>query len=82
MSGLSVVWLMMGIAVCVVLVLTILLWLQWLHAEQRKAELSVLRHLVQNLGEVIHRLEREKAELAAGLRAEQGQVEQLKRRLI
>lgn len=81
MSGLSVAWSVMGISLCAVLVLAILLWLQWLKTQQCKAELSVLRSLFTNLGEIIQRLEREKAELTAGLRAEKGQVEQLKRRL-
>jgi membrane protein implicated in regulation of membrane protease activity len=81
MSAMSVSWLATGVALCAVLVLTILLWVQWLHTQQHKAELSVLRDLLQSLGEVVQRLEQEKAELTAGLRAEKGQVEQLKRQL-
>ncbi len=81
MDAMSVAWLGMGGSFCLVLVLTIGLWLQWLHTQQYQAELSVLRGLVQSLGEIIRRLESEKAELAAGLRAEKGQVEHLKGQL-
>ena len=81
MNTLSVAWLITGGLLCVVLTLSILLWLQWLNARHHKVELSVLRSLMQSLGEIVQRLEREKAELAAGLRAEKGQVELLKRRL-
>jgi hypothetical protein len=77
----SVTWLATGLSLCGMLVLTILLWVQWLHTQQRKAELSVLRSLMKEVSEVIERLEAEKAELSAGLRAEKGQVEQLRRRL-
>lgn len=81
MDAMSGAWLVMGSSFCAVLVLSIVLWVQWLHAQQYKAELSVLRCLLQNLGDIIRRLEEEKAELAAGLRAEKGQVEQLKGQL-
>lgn len=81
MNAMSVAWLAMGGSFCMVLVLATGIWLQWLHSQQYKAELSVLRSLVQSLGEIIRRLEGEKAELAAGLRAEKGQVEQLKGQL-
>jgi len=81
MDAMSVAWLVMGGSFCVVLVLSIGFWMQWLQTQQHKAELSVLRGLVQNLGEIIRRLEGEKAELAAGLRAEKGQLEQLKGQL-
>jgi len=81
MDAISVAWLVVGGSFCVVLVLSIVFWLQWLHTQQHKAELSVLRSLVQSLGEIIRRLESEKAELAAGLRAEKGQVEYLKGQL-
>ena len=63
------------------LVLAIILWLQWLQLRQHKVELAVLRDLLKRLGEIIQRLEHEKAELSAGLRAETGQVELLKRQL-
>ena len=82
MDAMSGAWLVMGSSFCAVLVFFIALWLQWLHTQQYKAELSVFRGLVQNLGQIIRRLEDEKAELAAGLRAEKGQVEQLKGRLL
>jgi len=81
MDAMSSAWLVMGGSLCVVLVLAILLWVQWLHVQQIEAKLGVLRGLLQSLGEVIRRLEHEKAELAAGLRAEKGQVENLKRQL-
>jgi len=81
MSAMSVSWLATGIALCAVLVLAILLWVQWLHTQQHREELSVLRELLQGLGEVIQRPEQEKAELIAGLHAEKGQVEQIKRQL-
>lgn len=81
MSAMSVTWLVMGVSLCAVLVLAVLLWVQWLDTQQHKAELSVLRSLMNSLGAIIERLEAEKAELAAGLRAEKGQVEQLKRQL-
>lgn len=71
MSGLGVAWLMMGVSLCAVLVLIILQWLQWLNTQQHKVELTVLRSLLQSLGDVIQRLERENAELAAALRVEQ-----------
>lgn len=77
----SVTWLMTGLSLCGMLVLTILLWVQWLHTQQRNAELKVLRNLMRDVSGVIERLEAEKAELSAGLRAETGQVEQLKHRL-
>ena len=70
MDAMSGAWLVMGGSFCAVLLLSIGLWLQWLHTQQYKTELSVLRGLLQNLGEIIRRLEDEKAELAAGLRAE------------
>jgi len=79
MTAMSVAWAVMGVSLTAVLVLTILLWVQWLNTQQHKAELSVLRSLLQSLGEIIRRLECEKAELSAGLRAEKGQLEQLKR---
>lgn len=82
MDAMSGAWLVVGSSFCALLVLSICLWLQWLHVQQFKAELSVLRGFVQNLGEILHRLEDEKAELAAGLRAEKGQVEQLKGQLL
>jgi hypothetical protein len=63
------------------LVLTAGFWLQWLHAQQHKAKLSVLRSLVQSLSEIIRRLESKKAELAAGLQAEKGLVEHFKSQL-
>jgi len=72
----------MGGSLCGVLVLAIGFWLQWLHFQQHKAELIVLRSRFQSLEEIIRRLEIEKAELAAGLRAEKGQVEQLKGQLL
>lgn len=78
MSGLGVAWLMMGVSLCAVLVLTILLWVQWLNTQQHKVELTVLRSLLQSLGDVIQRLERQNAELAAALRVERGQAEQRK----
>lgn len=81
MNAMSVSWLVMGGSLCAVLVLAILLWVQWLHTQQHKAELSVLRDLLKSLGEIIQRLEQENAELSAGLRAEKGQIEQLKRQL-
>lgn len=81
MNAMSVSWLVMGISLCVVLVLMILLWVQWLHTQQHKAELNVLRSLLQRFGEIVQRLERENAELAAGLRAEKEQMEQLKHKL-
>ncbi|MCQ4261017.1 MULTISPECIES: hypothetical protein [Pseudomonadaceae] len=81
MDAMSIAWVVMGGSFGLVLVLTIGLWLQWLHTQQYQAELSVLRGLVQSLGEIIRRLESEKAELAAGLRAEKGQVEHLKGQL-
>ncbi|MGK9065643.1 hypothetical protein [Stutzerimonas chloritidismutans] len=78
MSGLGVAWLMMGVSLCAVLVLIILQWLQWLNTQQHKVELTVLRSLLQSLGDVIQRLERENAELAAALRVERRQAEQRK----
>lgn len=81
MNAMSVSWLVMGGSLCAMLVLAILLWVQWLHTQQHKAELSVLRDLLKSLGEIIQRLEQENAELSAGLRAEKGQIEQLKRQL-
>ncbi|MCP9338487.1 hypothetical protein NA640_07765 [Pseudomonas xanthomarina] len=74
-------WLVTGSSLSAALVLTIVLWLQWLQLRQHKVELAVLRDLLQGLGGIIQRLEHEKAELSAGLRAETGQVELLKRQL-
>jgi len=82
MDAMSVAWLLVGGSFCVVLGLSIGFWLQWLHTKQHQVELNVLRSLVQSLSEVIQRLESEKAELAAGLRAEKRQVEQLKGQLL
>jgi hypothetical protein len=81
MDAMTSAWLVMGSSLCVVLVLAILLWVQWLQLQQNKAELSVLRALLQSIGGIIQRLESENTELGAGLRAEKGQVEQLKRQL-
>ncbi|AHL74338.1 hypothetical protein CH92_04240 [Stutzerimonas stutzeri] len=81
MNAMSVSWLVMGGSLCAVLVLAILLWVQWLHTQQHKAELSVLRDLLKSLGAIIQRLEQENVELTAGLRAEKGQIEHLKRQL-
>lgn len=82
MDAISGAWLVMGGSLCIVLVLSVGFWLQCLHTRQYKAELNVLRGVVQSLGEIIRRLESEKAELAAGLRAEKGQVEHLKGQLL
>jgi hypothetical protein len=74
-------WLVTGGSLCAALVLVIILWLQWLQLRQHKVELAVLRDLLQGLSGILQRLEQAKAELTAGLRAETGQVELLKRRL-
>ncbi len=81
MGTMGTFWLVTGGSLCAVLVLVIILWLQWLQLRQHKVELAVLRELLQGLGGIIQRLEQEKAELTAGLRAETGQVELLKRQL-
>ncbi len=81
MNAMGLVWLGMIGSLCAVLLLAIVLWVQLLQLRHQRSELGVLRDLLQSLGDVIRRLEQEKAELSAGLRAERGQVELLKRRL-
>ena len=81
MGTMGTFWLVTGGSLCAVLVLVIILWLQWLQLRQHRVELAVLRELLQGLGGIIQRLEQENAELTAGLRAETGQVELLKRQL-
>jgi hypothetical protein len=81
MDTLNMVWTMIGGLLCLALVLVILLWVQCVHSLQYKAELRVTRDRLQSLAAKINRLEGEKAELAAGLRAEKGQVEHLKRQI-
>lgn len=81
MNATDIFWLLLVGSLCAVLLLVIVLWIGWLQVRQQRAELRVLRELLQGLGEVVRRLEQEKAELSAGLRAEKGQIEVLKRRL-
>tara|TARA_Y100000782_G_scaffold63152_1_gene69010 strand:+ start:2473 stop:2772 length:300 start_codon:yes stop_codon:yes gene_type:complete len=81
MGAMGTFWLVTGGSLCAALVLVIISWLQWLQLRQHRVELAVLRELLQGLGGIIQRLEQEKAELTAGLRAETGQVELLKRQL-
>ena len=81
MGTMGTFWMVTGGSLCAALVLAIILWLQWLQLRQHKVELAVLRDLLKGLGEIIQRLEHEKAELSAGLRAETGQVELLERQL-
>jgi len=81
MNATDIFWLLLVGSLCTVLFLATILWIQWLQIRQQRTELSVLRELLQGLGAVIQRLERDRAELSAGLRAEKGQVEVLKRRL-
>lgn len=81
MDATSAFLIVTGSLFCLSLALLIVLWMQWLRAAQYKAELAVLRDLLEGLGAIIWRLETENAELAAGLRAETGQVELLKRQL-
>lgn len=81
MGAMGTFWLVTGGSLCAALVLAIILWLQWLQLRQHRVELAVLRELLHGLGGIIQRLEQERAELTAGLRAETGQVELLKRQL-
>lgn len=81
MGAMETLWVVTGSSLCAVLVLVIILWVQWLQLRQHKSELAVLRELLEGLTGIIQRLEQEKAELSAGLRAEAGQVELLKRQL-
>jgi len=81
MDAMSVFLMITGGLVCALLTSLIVLWVQWLQAAQYKTELAVLRELLRGLGDIIRRLESNNAELTAGLRAETGQVELLKRQL-
>lgn len=81
MDATDIFWLLLVGSLCAVLFMATIVWIQWLQIRQQRTELSVLRELLQGLGAVIQRLEKDRAELAAGLRAEKGQVEVLKRRL-
>jgi len=81
MSAMSLSWLVVGVSLCSVLVLLLLLWLLWLNRRSQQRELAVLRELLQELGRVVARLEKDKAELFSGLRAEKAHVAQLRRQL-
>lgn len=84
MNGMSLAWLLIGGSLCSVMVLLVLLWLLWLLWLERKSqrcELTVLRELLDGLGQVIVRLEKDKAELTSGLRAEKAHVAQLCRQI-
>jgi ABC-type transporter Mla subunit MlaD len=81
MDTMGVFWVVTGGSLCAVLVLLTVVWVQWLQATQHKAELAVLRDLLRGLGDIIRGLEQENSELTAGLRAERGQAELLKRQL-
>ena len=70
MNGMSLAWLLIGGSLCSVMVLLVLLWLLWLERRSQRCELTVLRELLDGLGQVIVRLEKDKAELTSGLRAE------------
>ncbi|MEW6310741.1 hypothetical protein [Stutzerimonas balearica] len=77
----SLSWMVMLFSSFAALLLMLLCWLQWLRCKAQCVELDVLRGLMQGVGEVIRRLEQQNAELAAGLRAERAQAEQLRRQL-
>ena len=49
--------------------------------QSQRCELTVLRELLDGLGQVIVRLEKDKAELTSGLRAEKAHVAQLRRQI-
>ncbi|GEM_PF-81857 len=70
MNGMSLAWLLIGGSLCSVMALLVLLWLLWLERRSQRCELTVLRELLDGLGQVIVRLEKDKAELTSGLRAE------------
>ncbi len=81
MSAMSLAWLPIGTSLCGVMVLLVLLWLLWMGRQSQCRELEVLRELLDGLGQVIVRLEQDKAELTSGLRAEKAQAAQLRRQL-
>lgn len=81
MNGLSLAWLLIGGSLCSVTVLLVLLWLLWLERRSQRCELTVLRELLDGLGQVIVRLEKDKAELTSALRAEKAHVAQLRRQI-
>lgn len=81
METLSLSWLVMGVSLCVVLASLIALCALWLSHRRQRSELHVLRELLKNIGAVVQRLEREKAEFFAGLRAEKAHAAQLRRQL-
>ncbi|MCQ4265084.1 hypothetical protein CXK91_12510 [Stutzerimonas stutzeri] len=81
MSAMSLAWLLIGTSLCSVMVLLVLLWLLWMGRQSQCRELTVLRELLDGLGQVIVRLEQDKAELTSGLRAEKAHVAQLRRQL-
>lgn len=70
MSAMSLAWLLIGTSLCSVMVLLVVLWLLWMGRQSQCRELEVLRELLDGLGQVIVRLEQDKAELTSGLRAE------------
>lgn len=81
MNAMSLAWLLIGASLCGVMVLLVLLWLLWMGRQGQQRELVALRELLDGLAQVIARLEKEKAELASGLRAEKAHVAQLRRQL-
>ncbi|EIK52757.1 hypothetical protein YO5_04994 [Stutzerimonas stutzeri TS44] len=81
MQVLSLSWLVMGLSLCVVLLTLGALCVLWLGYRRQRRELHVLRDLLHDIGATIRRLEREKAEFFAGLRAEKAHVAQLRRQL-
>ncbi|EKM94754.1 hypothetical protein C211_17080 [Stutzerimonas degradans] len=81
MNALSMSWLVMGVSLCMVLVALIALCALWFGYRRQQSELRVLRELLLNIGAIIERLEREKAEFFAGLRAEKAHAAQLRRKL-
>ncbi|WP_313285456.1 hypothetical protein [Stutzerimonas kunmingensis] len=81
MSAMSLAWLLIGTSLCSVMVLLVVLWLLLMGRQSQCRELEVLRELLDGLGQVIVRLEQDKAELTSGLRAEKACVAQLRRQL-
>lgn len=81
MEALSMSWLVMGMSLCIVLVALIALCTLGFGYRRQRRELRVLREMLVNVGAIIERLEREKAEFFAGLRAEKAHAAQLRRQL-
>ncbi|HBC00773.1 MAG TPA: hypothetical protein DC032_09375 [Pseudomonas sp.] len=81
MSAMSLAWVLIGASLCSVMVLLVVLWLLWMGRQSQCRELAVLRELLDDLGQVIVRLEQDKAELTSGLRAEKAHVAQLRRQI-